>query len=103
MEWNGWDGWCMNGMGWDVMDVWDGVGCVVGQGGVNCNSRSVQSDLHHSHPPFPSHTAVKRLREGSEGKKCCIVDIFQPPLRGGVQEPENLLLRPFSRIEIKCF
>ena len=24
-----------------------------------------------------------KLREGSEGKKCCTVNIFQPPLRGG--------------------
>ena len=44
-----------------------------------------------------------KLRQGSEGKKCCTVTIFQPPLRGGVREPESVLLRPFSRIEITVF
>ena len=42
------------------MGGWVGWGGV-GRGGVKCNSRRVQNDLHHSHPPFPSHTAVKRL------------------------------------------
>ena len=61
MEWDG-DGdggigvgW--GGVGWVGWVGWGGVGW----GGVKCNSRSVQSDLHHSHPPFPSHTAVERL------------------------------------------
>ena len=44
-----------------------------------------------------------KLREGSKGEKCCTVYIFQPPLRGGVREPEKVLLKPFSRIEINVF
>ena len=86
--------------------------CVLPPGGTLWEAAKVQIPLliRIHKPPERKTFAVQfliegpklRLREGSEAKGI-VLSTFSSLPYGGVREPENILLKPFSRIGINVF